>query len=551
MAEETDIALKIAIDASASADSVKELRKSLKELIDLQGNVSKGTPEWKKLSHAINETEGKIGDLNDSFQTLRGSGIERTENSFNLLKEGFTKFDTGKIKAGISGIGAAFKAIPIFLVVEGIRFLIEKFDELKNSGGLVGKVFSAIGKTVDLLIEGIEYLADKIGLIDLKEQNLAKTRKKAYEDTQKAIEKQSQAYDDQIAIASAAGKNTVDLEIAKQKAIIETNKKIVEQELALIQSSKSVTQEQIDRVNKSIDAINKAVVSETIIIAKDQKTKNDNYKKYLDDKRKVDDDAFWADIKAKKDREEKAAAEEALAAAYFEQQKINAVNNAVMSDEEIQAAKDARALSESAQRQAKELADAKEARDKRIALFKEGLDETLKLSAATEQAISNISSAFFEIKRNNVKKNSEEERALARKQFDLSKKMQIAQAVISGITGVINILGAKSVVPEPFGSILKGIQAASFAGATAASIAKIDSMQFDASRENIGVPSGSSGGAAGAGLQPPVVQSPQNSQTNVNPDGSIGKQTVKAIVVETDITDKQKKVNTIKETATF
>mgnify|MGYP003331713114 CR=1 FL=1 len=41
---------------------------------------------------AINETEGKLMDVNESFKTLTGSGVERTESSLSLLKEGFAGF---------------------------------------------------------------------------------------------------------------------------------------------------------------------------------------------------------------------------------------------------------------------------------------------------------------------------------------------------------------------------------------------------------------------------------------------------------------------------
>ena len=75
--------LEIKIEAAEAAKTVGDLRKSLKGLIDQQATVAQGSDEWKKLTKAINETEGKIGDLQDSFATLKGSGIERATASLN------------------------------------------------------------------------------------------------------------------------------------------------------------------------------------------------------------------------------------------------------------------------------------------------------------------------------------------------------------------------------------------------------------------------------------------------------------------------------------
>ena len=65
-----------------------------------------------------------------------------------------------------------------------------------------------------------------------------------------------------------------------------------------------------------------------------------------------------------------------------------------------------------------------------------------------------------------------------------------------------------------------------------------------------GIGGGMSGGAA------PAIASPNNTVTKIDDNGQIDKAkseqpVVKAVVVETDITDKQKRVNTIQEGATI
>src|SRR6187549_2341985 len=98
----TTIELQTKIDTANSAQSLGGITKSLKELISLQSQVGANSAEFKKLSKAINDTEGKLGDLKDSFNTLRGSGVERLNASFGLLREGVSNLDTEKV-------GIAFK----------------------------------------------------------------------------------------------------------------------------------------------------------------------------------------------------------------------------------------------------------------------------------------------------------------------------------------------------------------------------------------------------------------------------------------------------------
>ena len=114
--------------------SFKDLKKATKDLRDEQlamsakfGDTSEqATKAGKKLA----ELKDKVEDLNDSTKSLKGSGVEKLTSSFRLLSEGISTFDFDKIKTGFKGIGAAMGAIPIFLLIEGIRLLYENFDKI-------------------------------------------------------------------------------------------------------------------------------------------------------------------------------------------------------------------------------------------------------------------------------------------------------------------------------------------------------------------------------------------------------------------------------------
>lgn len=135
----TDIELNTKINTANSAQTIGELNKALKTLISSQAQFTSGTEDYKKLQKAINETEGKIGDLKDGFVTLRGSGVERLTASFSLLKEGLTTGDTDKAKIAFKGLGSAISAIPILLVIEGFKLLVDNFQDIIKFFGIGAK----------------------------------------------------------------------------------------------------------------------------------------------------------------------------------------------------------------------------------------------------------------------------------------------------------------------------------------------------------------------------------------------------------------------------
>lgn len=143
MATDNKVVIDVLVNNANGANSIKEMNKALKELKDAQSSVVHGSAEWKKLSTAINEVEGKVGDLNDSFNTLRGSGVERVQSSIGLFKEGLMSFDFGKIGIALKGLGAAFKAVLPFAIIEGFKWLYENWDKVVE---FAAKIIPALSK---------------------------------------------------------------------------------------------------------------------------------------------------------------------------------------------------------------------------------------------------------------------------------------------------------------------------------------------------------------------------------------------------------------------
>jgi hypothetical protein len=150
--------------------------------------------------------------------------------------------------------------------------------------------------------------------------------------------------------------------------------------------------------------------------------------------------------------------------------------------------------------------------------------------------------------------NEAKQEELRKKGFEQNKKFQIAQATIAGIQGVINALTAQSTIPEPFGTILKGVNAGIVAATTIANIAKIKATKYQG------------GGGSGAGATPSTGSSaaPSRALPNVSFQGgnsdannlSAGGTTSTAVTInnqvtvsESEITNSQATVKNLTDSA--
>ena len=190
-------------------------------------------------------------------------------------------------------------------------------------------------------------------------------------------------------------------------------------------------------------------------------------------------------------------------------------------------------------------------------------NEILNFAQMSTQSHQALSDAFFAVKNRNLQKGSAAERKSAEQQFKINKALAIQSAVISGIQGVINALSAQSVVPEPFGTVLKVATAVGVGIAAAANIAKIASTKFDAGG------GGGGGGAATLPSAPPIPSPPSIStqQNNTNQSTSFdetGKRIggdnekqmqpviqVKATVGVDEVSSKTNRVETLEKQSTF
>lgn len=262
-------------------DSFMGLNKQIKQTKAELDKFKIGTKEYDNASKKLKELQDRMGDVTDAAK-IQGSGFERISSSFGLFRESVGTADFGKAKIALQGVGAAMKAIPIFLVIEGIKFLIEAFDKLKGGTGLIGKAFRAIGDAIGWVIDKISEFSDWLGLTN-------NALEKQTENTIKAAQEQKTAmtsrYDREIELAKAAGKDVAKLEKEKEQAILKTLKIEIDAIIALAKARGEYTEEESNRIKEigeeAADIINKQKVSEIT----EEKKHNDKKKELAEKNR--------------------------------------------------------------------------------------------------------------------------------------------------------------------------------------------------------------------------------------------------------------------------
>ena len=130
--------------------------------------------------------------------------------------------------------------------------------------------------------------------------------------------------------------------------------------------------------------------------------------------------------------------------------------------------------------------------------------------------------------------------------FEKSKKIQIAQATIQMLTGIVNAITTSMALPQPWGAIQAGINAAVVATTGAIQIDKIKKTRPDG------------GGGINENFNMPSINTSALLSTPINYTSEVqGAQAIEDIpdtrvyVVESDITDTVKKVQVAEEESTY
>ena len=472
----------------------------------------------------VAELKDKIDDLKDSTKSLQGSGVEKLNTSIGLLTEGFSNFDADKVKTGFKGIGAAMSAIPIILIIEGIKALIENFDVVVKFAKNMTDSFSDTERAVKALTLSTEKdtVANKalisqydneIKLLQAKggsEKELTELKKKKllvelaelqnsvrlrYAKVQEVI-----ANDDisesllraSIAAAKKIGADKLaeqgEKELAKQKKEryqedltafrdaatqvsqaktdllvldIEYNKKQVE---SAKEKNKEILESEKDRQARETDIMNAQIDKEEELVRQSIQRQKDadamlleleqqllNNISDLDKQRYIDNvalaDAKLLDVKRN-------------GVFYLETQLelLNAEREQELSNTELTEAQRAEIINKY--------------REEERQLNEKYYSDNLQAASNVTASLGDLSNSLFDLKRSNLQKGSEEDKAAAKKQFEVNKAFGITTALIQGAVAVINASASVPYLPV-------GLAASIAASATtAATVAKISSTKF-------------------------------------------------------------------------
>lgn len=196
----------------------QSVRAQMKALRDELLRLDEGTAEFEKVQRKLGALTDKVGDLGKSVNTLAGDPLERLNNSFSMIGSSILSLDFGAAQTGLQGVSSAVKDFkfgdltkaakgfgttmldlgkslllnPIFLIGAIIAAVVMNFDKLVNAGGLVGKMFGFIKDTIDAVTGGLVDFMDWIGLTDSKAEERAENQKKLDKENEDRRKKQEE-----------------------------------------------------------------------------------------------------------------------------------------------------------------------------------------------------------------------------------------------------------------------------------------------------------------------------------------------------------------------
>lgn len=526
----------ISIEVEGTGKAINSLKELKAELKAAQSAALNGDG---KAAKRVAELKDKMDDLKDTTKSLQGSGVEKISSSFSLLGQGFKDFDTDKISTGFKGIGTAMKAIPIFLLIEGITYLIENWEELSKGNGLIAKSLQFLGSIFTGIIDVIYKFTDAIGLSNTALEKQGEAIKKSSELATQKLGEQNAAYDRQIAAIKATGKSAIEVEKAKQENIIKTNMILAKQIEAYVRAGGELDEEKRKQLAGNLEAIRAARATENLAIVADHKDQIEKYKQHLEKHLAAYKKRYEDQLKFDEDERKRYESNLAIRVQLGEKE---------ISDREA-TLQGLQGLEETYRQQ--DLENLKAFNDKKEAEDLKNAQKGLETAQQGLQATQALSDTFFAIKMANVKKGSKEEDDAARKQFKLNKALSIANIVMSGSQSVLAI----TAVPDFTLGIASAIRIGAIALTTAAQVAKISALQFQSNSDftapSLGEGASSSGAPSTSGT-PSIAPPPQNTTTFTgNNNNNFNTPPVKTYVVETDLRSATDRMDRIKEQATF
>ena len=607
-----EVAIKINVDADGGAKSLSELKKEFKETQKTLEGLTIGTKEYVNTLQRLGGIKDDIGDLNDTIKTFNPEGKIQ---AFGNVMGGVASGIQGAVGAmALFGVESEetqkmlLKVQAASAFADGIKGVIGLGDSFKNLQLVLGK--TALGQKlvtagqwlwnaamtanpIGLIIAGIAALVGAFALLSSSSEDAAadqarlnELEKKAAEEVDKyvaAIEKKNavlnKASDFEIQLLKAKG--------ATEEELLEAEKKRDEKRRLQLMYLKGFRGDLSAAESAELLALTqKQTLASAKIIGDAKKEEIANKKKYAEEQKKIDDKELeeskaraaearkdleelhnvrkgFAQLEeqdrlekqAKADEDVEAETQKILSRLASRNELIQFQNDQTYAGqlENLQIQMDAELALVEGNEAAKELIRIKYAeKEKDLRLGQAAA--AVELAQKTNESLQGLADLYFSIKMANVKKGSAEEEKAARQQFKVNKGLALTGAILSTAMAAIKSLSqaplAIGPVPSPIG--IASLAATILTGA--ASVAKIAATQYNSTSGGGGGGATASLSSAGGGV---ALAPPSSGSTQLNADGTIkaaignNQPVVKAVVVETDITTSQKRVNTIEERASL
>jgi hypothetical protein len=279
-----------------------ELNQKLKDTNKTIKNFSTGS--------TVQKVGLQIGGIKDSLTNLDFSKASTQVTAFTGTLAKFKPADltkglgsltsaAGKLGAQMLKMGLQLLMNPYFIMAAVIVGIVVAVVMLLKYFGVLEIVIKVMMAPLMLLIEGFKALTDMMGLTSYAADENAEAVKKAAEKSTEASKKRteqiSQYYDQEIAMARAAGKDTVVLEIQKSKEL-EAQAKVrlsdAQETLAsMAHMIDSASEEEKQKLRDKITEENKIITdadnAREVMYAANVKKVEDNAKKVADNARAV------------------------------------------------------------------------------------------------------------------------------------------------------------------------------------------------------------------------------------------------------------------------
>ena len=273
------------------------------ELKSLKGAIAEATDpaDIARLSQRAGELKDQLSDANEAVNTFAtGSKFEQVSNSLGGIKDSLLSLDfeeaqqkanvfknviggidpkmiaggfkslTGVIMtmgSAFVSLGATILANPICLLVAVIVAIVAAIVIFLHKIGVLQKVLDFLMIPVNALIDGLKALGDYLGLTsfaaDENAEKMAKANEKTAESSKKRADKISEGYDQEIAMAKIAGKDTTQLELDKSRAL---EKESIKRKAAAKKALEAMRHQEGEEATKKRAELRKQIEDENKII---------------------------------------------------------------------------------------------------------------------------------------------------------------------------------------------------------------------------------------------------------------------------------------------